>query len=140
MKVAFAHPGFENLGIEYLSAVLKQHGHAVKLFLDPTLFRDTFLNTAFPAKVFAYRERLLKRILAYGPDVIAFSVVTVNYQWACDFAARIKEVASTPIVFGGNHVTSAPSRSLLTRRRAESSAAQSPSEDNMPIALSHPFQ
>lgn len=108
MKVAFVHPGFENLGIEYLSAVLKQHGHTARLFFDPTLFRDTFLNNALLAKVFAYREKLLKRILDYGPDVIAFSVVTVNYQWACDFAARIKEVTATPIVFGGNHVTSAP--------------------------------
>jgi len=112
MKVAFVHPGFEGLGIEYVSAVLKQHGHRTRLFFDPTLFNDTFLNNAFLARVFAHREKLLKKILAYGPDLAAFSVVTVNYPWALDFAARLKQVTNIPVVFGGNHVTSVPDEVL----------------------------
>ena len=40
MKIAFVQRGYELLGIEYLSAVLKRAGHQVRLFLEPRLFAD----------------------------------------------------------------------------------------------------
>jgi len=42
MRVVFVYAGFENLGIEYLSAVLKRAGHETRLAFDPRLFNDQF--------------------------------------------------------------------------------------------------
>ena len=43
MKIAFIYPEFENIGIEYLSSVLKANGHETELFFDPKLFNDTII-------------------------------------------------------------------------------------------------
>ncbi len=40
MKIAFCYIGAEVLGIEFLSATLKQHGHDVRLFLGGLVHRD----------------------------------------------------------------------------------------------------
>ena len=45
---------------------------------------------------------------AYGPDLIAFSVVSDNFPWAVRLSEKIKKVFDVPIVFGGVHPTSVP--------------------------------
>ena len=108
MKVAFIYPAFENLGIEYISAVLKENGHSTYLLFDPQLFGDLFLFVNFLEKLFSYRKQILNRIKDDKPDIVAFSVVSDNFGWACSYADEIKrENPNVNIVFGGPHVTAA---------------------------------
>ncbi len=112
MKIAFINDSCERLGVEYISAVLKQHGHTVKLFADPQLFDDENFTIAPLARFFDRQEDLLAQIQAFQPDLIGFSVVTDFYQWACRLARRIKAVMDVPVLFGGIHATSVPEKVL----------------------------
>ncbi|MBU1997921.1 MAG: cobalamin B12-binding domain-containing protein, partial [Candidatus Omnitrophica bacterium] len=90
-RVAFVYPGYENLGIEYLSATLKKRGIQTKLFFDPVLFSESgFLSNRFLGKLFSFQKYLLREIINYKPDLVCFSVVTDNYPWAIRWAREIK--------------------------------------------------
>ena len=112
MKVSFVHFGRENLGIEYLSAVLKKAGHETSLALDPGLFsrEDNVFYIPSLEKRFSRRKQIIKQIQRLKPDLVAFSVYTGTYQWACDVARTIKETINVPIVFGGIHPTLVPEK------------------------------
>ena len=112
MKVLFIYSVFENIGIEYLSAVLKTAGHQTEIVFDPRLFRahrKDYSNKLL-AKIFNYRKYLLQQIVQHKPGLIAFSVVSADYLWACEFARDIKKLLPVPIAFGGIHPTSVPER------------------------------
>lgn len=109
MKISFIYLGSENLGIEYLSSVLKKSGHKVELIFDPALFCDKhYLNVDFLAKLFDSRKKIIKRVLESRPDLIGFSVFTHNYKWALSIASLIKKEIDIPIIFGGVHPTILP--------------------------------
>ncbi|MFH1507442.1 MAG: radical SAM protein [Candidatus Omnitrophota bacterium] len=112
-RVAFVYPGYENLGIEYLSATLKKRGIQTKLFFDPVLFSESgFLSNRFLGKLFSFQKYLLREIINYKPDLVCFSVVTDNYPWAIRWAREIKYSLGTLIIFGGIHPTALPERVL----------------------------
>lgn len=113
MKVAFVYPWSESLGIEYLSAVLKRHGHKCELIYDPMLFNDVDLHIKHLAEIFDSTNRILESISQIKPGIIAFSVVSDNYPWASKLAEKIKERFDIPIVFGGIHPTSLPENVIL---------------------------
>ncbi|HPQ68552.1 MAG TPA: radical SAM protein [bacterium] len=110
MKIAFVHLGRENLGIEYLSAVLKQDGHTVALHYDPGLFgiNDNVFYVPRLEKRYARDARIVSEIIAAPPDLLCFSVYTGTYQWCLDIARRVRDHVRGPIVFGGIHVTLVP--------------------------------
>jgi len=110
MKMAFVNDSCERLGVEYISAVLKQAGHETKLFVDPQLFDDEFITVKWLSHRFDYKEHLIRDLKEYKPDLIGISVVTGFYQWACTMARMIKEEMDVPIIFGGIHPTSVPER------------------------------
>lgn len=113
MKIAFAYAAFENLGIEYISAVLKKNGYKTFLLFDPQLFNDLYLNLKLLSHLFQYRNSVMKRVSQKQPDVIAFSIVSDNFGWACSYAEEIKrEYPNIKIVFGGPHVTAVPQNVL----------------------------
>lgn len=110
-KIAFIYPGYENLGIEYLSANLKIKGFDTALFLDPVLFSESgFIRNKLLGEVFSFRKRILKEIVNYQPDLVCFSVITDNYKWASGWAQEIKKHIPAPIIFGGIHPTAIPER------------------------------
>lgn len=111
MKILFANFGRENLGIEYLSAVLKGDGHEVSLAHDPGIFskEDNVLYSPRLEKIFK-RKDISEDIIRINPDVVAFSVYTTTYQWACKVARELKERTSIPVVFGGIHPTLVPEK------------------------------
>ena len=79
-KIAFIHPGYENLGIEYLSAGLKRKGFHTRLFLDPILFSESgFIDNQLLSNLFSYKKRLKNQLIDYKPDLICLSVITDNY-------------------------------------------------------------
>ncbi|MBF0331216.1 MAG: B12-binding domain-containing radical SAM protein [Candidatus Omnitrophica bacterium] len=112
MRVLFLHPETESLGVEYLTAALRQAGHTVSLIIDPVLFDGTMSRYKYSsdlAKLYSQRESILEQIDERAPDLIAFSVLTNFYQWAKTWAADIKKrKPDVPIIFGGIHPTSVP--------------------------------
>lgn len=116
MKILFVYGAFENLGIEYLSAVLKLHGHSARLAFDPHLFSDPFINIKYLNKIFDYEKYLIKEIVDYQPDIVAFSVVSSEYAWSLKIAQEIKRrLPLTHITFGGIHPSSVPEVVLENR-------------------------
>ncbi len=114
MKVAFVYPAYESLAVEYLSAVLKRAGHECRLFYDPQLFDDAFVRIRPLAKLFSRSARTVEEVVAWNPDVVAFSVVTDEYPWFQWMGREIRRRTGAPIIAGGIHVTSAPEETLAS--------------------------
>jgi len=108
MRILFVHAENENLGVQYLSAVLKESGHDVKLVFDPCLFKDSFVSNEMLHKTFDYKRIILKQAIDYKPDLVAFSVLSARYRWACETAKELKKFISVPFIFGGIHPTLVP--------------------------------
>jgi len=110
MKIAFFNIAYENLAVSILSAIAKRTGHTVKLIHTPTLFKDG-LTREFKrlARIFSNDKLIFKQLTAYQPDLIAFSVVTFDYQRAMHYAAICRKLCpKAKIVFGGIHVSCVP--------------------------------
>ncbi|OGR61572.1 MAG: hypothetical protein A2X36_07150 [Elusimicrobia bacterium GWA2_69_24] len=112
MKVLFINPQQEMAGLQCLSAYLKRAGHATALFNDPRLFMNLFLQSERLDRLFHVREEGFAAIEAFSPDLIGFSVVSDDYEWACAWAAAIRERCDIPIVFGNCHPTFYPRQVL----------------------------
>ena len=110
MKVSFVYPTYESLGIEYLSAVLKKEGHQTELIFDPSLFDDDMHYLPSFKKVFSMKVYIVNKIIKSNADLVAFSVNSDRYLWACDLAREVKRRTKVPIVFGGIHPTSEPEK------------------------------
>ena len=109
LKIGFFCPGYESLGIEFLSASLCRQGFDTKLFFDPVLFSESnFIDQAWLAHCFSFRCKILKDLKEYSPDMVCFSVISDNYQWACRWAKDVKAATGARIIFGGIHPTSVP--------------------------------
>ncbi len=115
MRILFAYNEVEALGLQYLSAVLKQKGHVTELAFDPRLFdffRHEYRNAVL-SRIFSYREEMLRKIADFEPDVLGFQVLTANYPWALDIARAVKKARpDLPIVFGGYFPTASPQHVL----------------------------
>ncbi|MBE7414455.1 MAG: radical SAM protein [Deltaproteobacteria bacterium] len=91
-RIAFIQNiAFEYLGVMYLSAVLKRHGHVVEMFI-----------------VSGDEDRALAEIAAFRPDIAGFPCTTGAHLWALKFASRLKKAAPVMTVFGGAHATYFP--------------------------------
>jgi len=111
MKVAFIYRGSENIGVEYLSACLKKAGHTVSLVYDPNLFDSPYYcQNKTLDWLFSYRSKLVSMTEEAKPGLIAFSVVTDDYIWACAVAEEVKKKMDVPIIFGGIHPTCLPEK------------------------------
>lgn len=108
MKIVFLYSMFESLGIEYLSACLKKHGHQTDLVLDPQLFVTYTLPIKPLSKIFNFRKNLLEETISAKPDLVCFSCVSDHFGWATQLAEAIKSILGVPIVFGGPHPTAVP--------------------------------
>ncbi|MCX7759365.1 MAG: B12-binding domain-containing radical SAM protein [bacterium] len=110
MRIRFVCMGAENLGIEFLSAALKNKGVDVSLSYDPALFEDQIsFNIPFFAKLLSVSDMLLEDIIKSGNNIVAFSVMSTNYRWALKLANKIKEInKDIIIIFGGIHPTLVP--------------------------------
>ena len=102
--VRFIHSEPETLGIEYISAVLKRAGHTTDMIFD---FQPIF-DPQSRNKASTLRERFVHLILRNKPDILAFSVSSVNIQWAFFLAETIKTFSDIPIVVGGIQPTLIP--------------------------------
>ena len=81
----------ENLGVMSIAGVLRAHGHEVDLILTDE-----------------HSKNYLDLIGQYNPDLIGFSFMTGNRNWASATAKKLKQKLNTPIIFGGIHPTLFP--------------------------------
>jgi len=112
-KVAFIQSfWFEFLGPMYISAYLKAHHHHVELFMGDA------------------RTHVVDDVLAYKPDIIAFSVTSGDHHWISPVARAIKKKRDVVSVMGGPHATYYPEAikqdgiDLLVRGEGEETALE----------------
>lgn len=108
MKVMFVCSEDKWLGVGYLSSYLKAHGHETHLLFDPMYFNKAYVRIEGLKKFFDKRQEFAERIKTVKPDLIGFSVLAANYQWALSLAAFFKENFGIPVIFGGPHATIIP--------------------------------
>ena len=85
---------YEYMGVMYMSAYLKKHGHDCDLIIE---YAD---------------KNWLEKLESLKPDIIAFSVLTGSYKWALEKAEVIKKRWGKPIIFGGVHVFLNPGNTI----------------------------
>lgn len=108
MRILFFDIGeIDYKGIEILSALLKNEGHAVDLLLDPGFGKHYYLKLPFLNKVIS-DKKLLQKAIAFKPDLVGMSIVTNNFRYFKDFGEKLKEKLDVPIIVGGIHPTSVP--------------------------------
>jgi radical SAM superfamily enzyme YgiQ (UPF0313 family) len=114
MRVTFVAIGWEQLGISLLSAIAKEKGHEVNLAFSSALFNDrAHFNIPALAALFDDRKKVIASIYKNQPDVLAFSVLTANYQWMLGIAGEIrKQLPHVKVIFGGVHPSAVPERVL----------------------------
>ncbi|MBU1996948.1 MAG: B12-binding domain-containing radical SAM protein, partial [Candidatus Omnitrophica bacterium] len=110
MKIAFISDWDQDIGLQYLTAVLKQGGHEVKILADPRLFDDLYISIRTLHKYFDFKNEIINEIKSYKPDLVGFSATTNSYHWACELAESIKKNINVPIIIGGTHSTLVPER------------------------------
>lgn len=104
MRITFAYPDFESLGVEYLMAVAERAGHQVELILYHA--RDNFINLGAGRNQTAVT---VGAIAATRPDMVCLSCVTDNYQSQLQCAKALRDLMPRAItLFGGIHVTAVP--------------------------------
>ncbi len=111
MKVLFFYRGSEQLGIESLSAVLRQAGHQTELLYDPG-FENNFTWRVDLLKRLNVPRRLVQKAKAFAPDLMAFSCVTNLYPYVKEMAQLIKAELKVPTIIGGIHATVLPEEVL----------------------------
>lgn len=103
MRVLFVYPNVVrypkdiSLGISYLSAVLKKHGHETGL-----------IDTTFGIK----DSEIVSKVKAFNPDLIGMSFVSAAFPYATHIATIIKKENKAPIIAGGVHPTVDPEETL----------------------------
>ncbi|OPZ99441.1 MAG: coproporphyrinogen III oxidase [Bacteroidetes bacterium ADurb.Bin408] len=107
MKILFYCCGSENLGVEALSAYLKQAGHEVALLFDPQPGNNFYFNMPFINRCIS-RESLIKKALAFSPELIAVSFLTNQLLSVRTFMRHMKKHISVPVIAGGIHATVLP--------------------------------
>jgi len=114
MQITFVAVGWEQLSISLLSALAKQQGYDVNLAFSVALFNDrSHLNIQSLSKIFDDRKEVMDAIRRQRPDVIAFSVISANYQWMLGIAAESKKLfPHVKTIFGGVHPSAVPERVL----------------------------
>jgi len=81
---------YEFLGPMYISTLVKQGGHDVRLEIGNKL------------------EDFEPALREFRPDLVAFSIMTGSHKWAVEIARQVKERYGTATIFGGAHPTFFP--------------------------------
>ena len=110
-----------HLGIAYMAAVLKEHGHHVKVYnadhedsLNYANLRDLFENYAnYKATLNDPTHPIWKevkdKIAGFAPDIIGITMFTANYKAAKNIATLSKTLDSNvKVAVGGSHPTLDP--------------------------------
>lgn len=91
MKLLFFQESamYEALAVHYISGMVKPAGHSCDVLIES-------------------HEDVYKRIAEIRPDLIAFSIMTRQQEWAIMKIAELKKVFDIPVLIGGTHPTMYP--------------------------------
>lgn len=107
IKILFHCYGAENIGIEYISSLLKSEGHRIELLFDPGLQNNFYFENKL-LNFLNFEKRLIEKAKRFNPDLIAFSTVTNSYPYVRSIAKKLKSELDVPVIIGGIHATSLP--------------------------------
>jgi len=107
VRVLFYYRGIESLGIGYLMAMLKAHGHEIDLIFDPGLDDNLFLKAPYLAWLNRH-EALLERAQGFRPQLVAMGALTNLWPFASTMARKLKARLGVPILVGGHHAQALP--------------------------------
>ncbi|MDW7761279.1 MAG: radical SAM protein [Acidobacteriota bacterium] len=112
-RVLLVYPGYivreQPLNILYISAAVKAAGHDAQLFEITPYRKRPLWGDPFRIMVRAFREAFA----SYRPDVVGFSVMSVNTRISSVLARAAKaENPDVLIVYGGIHPTIAPEETI----------------------------
>ncbi|RJX31617.1 MAG: radical SAM protein [Desulfarculus sp.] len=114
MRVVFVAIGWENISLQAISAMLQKSGHETHLVYDQALFDDkNYLSIPWLARLLDQKDLVIQRIIELEPDLLGFSVQTIQFQEMRALAAAVKRHYKVPVIFGGIHPHSAPEQVLL---------------------------
>ena len=85
----YTPPGHPHIGVAYLGAFLKKHGHQVRVY-------DDGLKNSYS---------LTDSVKEFRPDLIGVTSFSYCYDYALDCIKRIKNNFDIPVVIGGPHVS-----------------------------------
>ena len=78
LKILFIQPEYENIGIEYISAILKRHHHQVELVFIPKPCNNTAFKLGNDDENLE-NNQIRAAIEEFQPDIIGFSPITMHY-------------------------------------------------------------
>lgn len=93
-----ALPGHPHVGIAYLTSVLKNEKHLVKIF------DDGIENN---------RDRLVELFGTFNPDIVCITAFSYNYKYFIEAIEIVKRIKNIPVVVGGPHVSATKKSSLI---------------------------
>jgi len=97
------------LGVQLLSAVLKEAGHETALVFEPNLFATGAIKDPKLVEFLSNDDLVVEDILAEDPDLVGFPIEINGFHWACEIAGRLKSRRpDLPIIMGGIHATMCP--------------------------------
>ena len=108
----------EYLGVEILSALLKQDGHSVELIFEPDLLAAAFVRSLPPplATHLDSVQRAARRVIAIEPDLVLFPSEINSFNWCAEVGEEIKnQCPDIHLLHGGFHTTSAPEDCIAKR-------------------------
>lgn len=98
-KISISHNCSFPMGLGYLAAYLRQHGHLVKIY-DPEARRMPL-------------ETMWEELATFKPDVVGITSVTSNFMLAKKLVAEAKKKLSCSVIMGGPHAAALPRSSLM---------------------------
>ncbi len=115
-----------HLGIAYIAAVLKKHGHTVGVYNADYFRTDEYLNQRqlfenFPSykeilndRTHPIWEEIKDKIAGFMPDIVGIAMMTPNYKAARSIAGITKKLDShIKVVVGGAHATLDPEDTIV---------------------------
>lgn len=115
-----------HLGISYIAAVLKEHGHVISIYNTDYVDNNEYLNQTQLLENYSLYKEILNdishpiwseirhNISDFSPDIVGMTMLTANYKAVKNIASVIKDISSnTRIAVGGTHPTLDPERTLL---------------------------
>lgn len=118
MRIVVCNRLTEYLGVEILSALLKEQGHSVELIFEPDLLAAAFVRS-LPAPLADHLDsvqRAARRVLAREPDLVLFPSEINSFSWCAEVGEQIKDRRPEILLLhGGFHTTSTP-EDCITKR------------------------
>ncbi len=109
MKVVFCNQLTEMLGVQTLSACLKQAGHETDLVFEPNLFATGAIKEPVLIDLLSNDELVIQELLDHQPDLVGFPIEINGYHWALKIAGGLRAARpDLPIIMGGIHATMCP--------------------------------